>query len=88
MPYPEQNPLSYDFWEKQQESKSKQYIIVILDDITCYLKPGNDPARHWKIILPTSILNNSQTVSHCDEKPRCKKTFDDILQSQANVCTS
>jgi hypothetical protein len=73
MPYPEQNPLSYEYLhEKQQADEQslalrqmypKQYINMNLDDnvngIICYIKPGNEPAMQWKITLNASILDET-----------------------------
>ena len=27
--------------------------------VTCYVKPGNDPLRQWKVYLPDSMLENT-----------------------------
>jgi len=78
MPYPEQNPLSYEYIrEKQQADEQLQalqqkypekYINMNLDDdvddIICYVKQGQDPNTQWKIVLPASMLDETVKWFH------------------------
>ena len=78
IPYPEQNPLSYEYLrEKQQADKQllalqqkypEQYINMNLDDdvddIICYVKQGQDPNSQWKIVLPASMLDKTVKWFH------------------------
>jgi len=59
-------PLSYEHLHEKletdeqllalQQKYPEQYINMNLDDdvgdIICYVIPGNDPAKQWKIALP------------------------------------
>ena len=66
---PTENPLNMTWIKEQQqtdaallahaEKYSEHYIMKMLDDdveVLCYVKPGDDPARQWKIALSQGMI--------------------------------
>jgi transposase InsO family protein len=77
MKTPANNPLDYEFIREQQQEdavllkRSKKYpdryMYKIFEndmEILCYVKPGEDKARQWKIALPYNMLESTVEWFH------------------------
>jgi hypothetical protein len=93
IPDPAQNPLSFACIREQQQQDEQllalqvkypqQYIYKSLDedvdDIICYVRPGDTPDEQWRIALPQQMLEETvkwfhQVMGHPGEK-RLRETL-------------
>jgi hypothetical protein len=93
IPDPAQNPLSFACIREQQQQDEQllalqvkypeQYIYKSLDedvdDIICYVRPGDNPDEQWRIALPQQMLEETvkwfhQVMGHPGEK-RLRETL-------------
>ena len=74
---PANNPLNYEFIREQQQKDpvllarskkySDRYMYKVFEndlEILCYVKPGEDKARQWKIALPQSMVESTVEWFH------------------------
>jgi hypothetical protein len=89
IPDPAQNPLSFACIRKQQQQDEQLLALQVkyperyiyksleegIDDIICYIHPGNNPDEQWHIALPQHMLTQTvkqlhQVMGHPGKKER------------------
>ena len=78
IPDPAHNPLSYACIREQQQDNEKLLALQArfpdrfvykkldddVDDIICFVKPGEDPNSQWKVALPEQMLKETVQWFH------------------------
>ena len=78
IPDPAHNPLSYDCIREQQQANEKLLALQVkypdrfvykkldndVEDIICYVKPGESPDAQWKVALPEQMLTETVRWFH------------------------